>query len=240
MLWRKALLMAGTILVLGIAGVACEITISADGDAVYGKELVITVDVQQIHKNCVTPIEDTQIDLHGLSVVDYTSWQEVEPGLRRLVLTVIPNWIGEVGIDIRRDCEKYGPMEEHLYMNATLGLETVRELIPDADQLVEEGTGVYHALAEDGTLLAKLSLVEGSTDDYDFQLLVGVTPDERIGGVLCLTSLDTPADALAAYLGRFSNIAISTLDGFAPQPMEGYEALSQAILHAIRAAVATP
>ncbi len=240
MSWRKVLLVVGAVLTLGIAGTACEITISADGDAVYGKELVITVDVQQIHKNCVTPIEDTQIDLHGLSVVDYVSWQEVEPGLRRLVLTVVPNWIGEVGIDVQRDCEKYGPMEENLYMNATLGMETGRELVPDAAQLADDGTGVYQALAEDGASLAKLFVVEGGTNDSDFQLLLGISPDERILGVLFLTPLDVPADALAAYLGRFSNIAVSALEGFAPQPMEAYEELSQAILQAIRAAFATP
>lgn len=238
--WRKVLLVIGAVLTLGIAGAACEITISADGDVVYGKELVITVDVQQIHKNCVTPIEDTRIDLHGLSVVDYVPWQEVEPGLRRLVLTVVPDWIGEVGIDVRRDCEKYGPMEENLCMNAALGLETVRELVPDAAQLADDGTGVYQALAEDGAPLAKLLVVEGSANDSDFQLLVGISPDERILGVLFLTSIDVPADALAAYLGRFSDIAVSTLEGFAPQPMEAYEELSRAILQAIRAVVATP
>jgi len=238
--WRKALLVVGAVLTLGIAGTACEITISADGDAVYGKELVITVDVRQIHKICVTPIEETQIDLHGLSVVDYVSWQEVEPGLRRLVLTVVPNWIGEVGIDVQRDCVKYGTMEKSLYMDAVLGVETAREIVPDAARLVDDGAGAYQALAEDGAPLAKLLVVEGSTNDSDFQLLLGISPDERILGVLSLTPLDVPADALAVYLGRFSDLALSTLEGFAPQPMEGYEELSQAILQAIRAAVATP
>ncbi len=241
MLWRKALLVIGAVLTLGIAGTACEITISADGNAVYGKELIITVDVQQIHRNCVTPIEDTQIDLHGLSVVDYTPWQEVKPGLRRLVLTVVPNWIGKVGIDVRRDCEKYGPMEKHLYMNATLGLGTVQKLVPDAAQLTDDGTGAYQALARDGKLLAKLSVADGSTSDSDFQLLIGISPDERILGVLCLTPLDVPAeDALTSYLDQFSNIAVSAVKGFAPQPIEGYESLSQAILQAIRAVITTP
>ena len=240
MVWRKALLVIGTVLALGAVGLACNITISADGDAVYGKEFVITVDVQQIHRNCVTPIEDTQIDLHGLSVVDYTSWQEVEPGLRRLKLTVVPNWVGKVGIDVRRDCVKYGPMEKQFYVDASLGLQTARKLVPNVAQLAADGADMYRALAGDGTLLAKLLIAEGTTNDTDFQLLVGVAPDERVMGVLPLTPLDVPADALTAYLDQFSHLAISTLNDFSPQPVEGHEALSRAILQAIRAAVAAP
>ena len=237
MIWKKVSLVIGTILALGLVGAACEITISADGDAIYGKELTITVDVLQIHRNCVTSIEDTQIDLYGLSVVHYVPWQEVEPGLRRLVLTVVPNWVGQVGIEIRRECVKYGLMEKDLYLDAALGLETVQELVPQAAKLVAEETGAYQALARDGTLLAELVVAEGSVEEADFQLLLATSPDERILGVLLLTPLDAPADTIAAFLNQFAGLSLSDLTGFEPQPMPDYEDLSQAILGALRGTV---
>jgi hypothetical protein len=217
-----------------LVGAACEITISADGDAVYGKELTITVDVLQIHRTCVTPIEDTQIDLYGLSVVDYVPWQEVEPGLRRLVLTVVPNWVGQVGIEVRRECVKYGLMEKDLYLDAALGLETAQELVPQAAKLVADEAGAYQALAQDGTLLAELVVAEGSVEEADFQLLLAASPDERILGVLLLTPLDVPADTMAAFLNQFVGLPLSDPTGFEPQPMPDYEDLSQAILEALR------
>ena len=145
----------GAIIALGAGALGCEITITPTGDPVYGEPFVLTVEVRQIHRNCVTPIEDTQIDLPGLAVVDYTPWREVEPGLRRLELTVVPIWVGKVGIEVRRDCVKYGTMEETFYLDAALGLNTARELVPQAEELALED-GIYRALAADGTLLAEL------------------------------------------------------------------------------------
>lgn len=237
MIREKAPLVIGSVLALGLVGAACEITISTDGDAIYGKELTIAVDVLQIHRNCVLPIEDTQIDLYGLSVVDFVPWQEVEPRLRRLVLTVVPNWVGRVGIEVRRECVKHGLIEEDLYLNAFLGLETAQELVPQAAELVAEGTGVYRALAQDGTPLAELVIAEGSVDEADFQLLLAISPDERILGVLLLTPLEVPADTIATFLNQFAGLPLSHLTGFAPQPMPGYEGFSQAILQALRGAV---
>jgi len=234
---RRALIPLALLLGTAIAGMSCEITIRADGDAIYGKELTITVEVLQIHRNCVTPIEDTQIDLYGLTVVDYVPWQEVERGLRRLVLTVVPHWVGQVGIEVRRECVKQGLMEEELSLNATLGLETAQELVTQAAKLVSDKTGVYRALARDGTLMAELILAEGGVEELDFQLLLAIAPDRRILGVLLLTPLDVPAKPLNAYLSQFAGLELSVLEDFEPQPIPDYEDLSQAMLAALRGAV---
>ncbi len=233
---RWGLFLVG-VLALSTVGTSCEITIYADSSPRYDNPLVITVEVLQIHRNCVTPIEDTQIDLYGLSVVDYVPWQEVEPGLRRLALTVIPNWVGQVGIEVRRECVKYGLMQKSLYLDAALGLETAQELVPQAAKLVADETGTYQALAQGETLLAELVLAEGSVGEANFQLLLATSPDERILGVLLLTPLDVPTDTIATFLDQFAGLSLSDLTGFTAQPMPDHEDLSQAILGALRGAV---
>ncbi|MGY4707450.1 hypothetical protein ACVNPS_06830 [Candidatus Bipolaricaulota sp. J31] len=228
---RKLLLLGA--LAVGLTGLSCEISIKADGPAVFGEPLTITVEVVQIHRRCVTPIEDTRIDLPGLSVVDYTPWQEVEPGLRRLELTVVPVWVGKVGIEVRRDCVKYGTMEETLYLDAALSLKVARKLVPQAEELSFEN-GIYRALAADGTLLAELRIVKGSVKDAGFQLLLATSPEGRILDVLFLTPWDVPTEAMEAYLSQFAGLELAALGSFEPRPMPDQAELSAAILAALR------
>ncbi|MFH1610203.1 MAG: hypothetical protein ABID40_06220 [Candidatus Bipolaricaulota bacterium] len=217
---------------LGMAASACQIKIQAGGEAVFGAPVVLTVDVIQEHSNCVTPIEATKFTLSGLDVVSYTAWKKVSTTSYRMTLTVSPTWVGEVGIEVRRDCIKYGPQVKELYFEAALGLDTVQKTLPTATKLVPLGGSVYQVSDRDGKDLGRVHIVEGTSPTLDFQLLVAVGSSRRVRGLLFLTPNDVPPQTLGDFLARFSGMSLAELHQ-APA-MTGYEALSQAIVDALQ------
>jgi len=88
---------------------ACIITIIPDSATGYvGETLTFTIDIQKTHRTCITPIDDTEINLKGMELVSQTLWQQVNSDLHRKQITVILVEVGEGLIEVTRECIKGG------------------------------------------------------------------------------------------------------------------------------------
>lgn len=88
---------------------ACIITIIPDSaTGSVGETLTFTIDVQKTHRTCITPIDDTEINLKGMELVSQTLWQQVSSDLHRKQITVILVEVGEGLIEVTRECIKGG------------------------------------------------------------------------------------------------------------------------------------
>ena len=88
---------------------ACDIGAtpsSASGQV--GDTLVFTVTVQQTHRVCSVPIEDTQLYLTGMELVSQTPWEQVSSTANQKEMTVRLTVAGEGLLEIVRVCSKGG------------------------------------------------------------------------------------------------------------------------------------
>ena len=68
----------GVLLLTAQPVAACTITITPDSATGYvGDILTFTIDVQKTHRTCLTPIDETEINLRGMELVSQTLWQQV-------------------------------------------------------------------------------------------------------------------------------------------------------------------
>ncbi len=88
---------------------ACDITVTPDHvSSTLGETPTFTVEVKETHRNCVVPIEDTQIILEKMELLSQTEWQEVVSGTYRSLVTVRLLSEGEGSIEVVRECIKGG------------------------------------------------------------------------------------------------------------------------------------
>jgi Fe-S-cluster-containing hydrogenase component 2 len=73
-----------------------------------GETLTFTVEVKETHRNCIVPIEDTQIILEKMELLSQTQWQEIVDGTYRSLVTVRLLSEGEGSITVLRECIKGG------------------------------------------------------------------------------------------------------------------------------------
>lgn len=88
---------------------ACDITVTPNQTSnMVGETLTFTVDVKLTHRNCIVPIEDTQIILEKMELLSQTEWQEVARDTYRSLVTVRLLSEGEGSIEVVRECIKGG------------------------------------------------------------------------------------------------------------------------------------
>lgn len=88
---------------------ACDITVTPDQNSnTVGNTITFTVEVVETHRNCVVPIEDTQITLEKMELLSQTEWQEVVNGTYLSLVTVRLLSEGEGSIEVVRECIKGG------------------------------------------------------------------------------------------------------------------------------------
>jgi NosR/NirI family transcriptional regulator, nitrous oxide reductase regulator len=88
---------------------ACNITIAPGSvSGSVGDILTFTLNVQKTHRNCTTPIEQTQIKLTGLELVSETPWQKTSSdNYTKQISAKIKENIGPK-VEVIRECSKGG------------------------------------------------------------------------------------------------------------------------------------
>jgi len=92
---------------------ACEISLSTnDKKLTYkvGDEVLINVQVKQIHHHCELGIKDTKFSYAGLKIVSATEWKEVSPGVytRQVKALVVDTANHESKFTVKRTCDREG------------------------------------------------------------------------------------------------------------------------------------
>jgi len=112
---RSARLIAATALVLAAVSatalpvLACDTGIQASAvEGVVGDTVTFTITVEQTHRVCSVPIEDTEIYLTGMELVSQSPWEEVASGANRKEVVVKLTTAGEGRLEVVRSCSKGG------------------------------------------------------------------------------------------------------------------------------------
>jgi NosR/NirI family transcriptional regulator, nitrous oxide reductase regulator len=88
---------------------ACDITISpSSATGAVGDTVTFTINVQETHRNCSVPIQETQIKLKGMEMVSQTAWKELNSTLNQKQITVRLTAPGEGSLEVIRVCSKGG------------------------------------------------------------------------------------------------------------------------------------
>ena len=105
-----AVLLALTAFLLTASTVlACDITITpAQASGPLGNTLTFTIEMRETHRNCIVPIEDTQIILEKMELLTQTPWLEIINGTHQSDITVRLLTEGEGSITVVRECIKGG------------------------------------------------------------------------------------------------------------------------------------
>jgi NosR/NirI family nitrous oxide reductase transcriptional regulator len=124
--WLAGLSAVGVVALLFLAqaghALACDISINApDLEPAVGQQEEVTVTVIQTHKNCITPIEDTLIEVEGLTIVSEGEWEDIDGGHEK-TLTVSFAQVGEASLTVIRECSKGGDTAVATF-NVGLGTE---------------------------------------------------------------------------------------------------------------------
>lgn len=88
---------------------ACDISISPPGaSGQVGDELTFSIEVARTHRNCLVPIEETQITLSGMELVSHIPWVQLGGDVDRREITVKLTTVGIGRIIVTRVCPKGG------------------------------------------------------------------------------------------------------------------------------------
>jgi len=108
-----AIVLASGLLLANAASVlACDISIAGGEDpAVAGETRTLVVRVALTHRNCITPIDETQITATGMQIVSATPWVATSSSSYQRQLTVTIGSEQEASLTVVRECEKGGDTE---------------------------------------------------------------------------------------------------------------------------------
>lgn len=88
---------------------ACDISINPPGaSGQVGDELTFSIEVARTHRNCLVPIEETQITLSGMELVSHIPWVQLGGDVDRREITVKLTTVGIGRIIVTRVCPKGG------------------------------------------------------------------------------------------------------------------------------------
>ena len=88
---------------------ACDISINPPGaNGQIEDELTFSIEVARTHRNCLVPIEETQIALSGMELVSHTPWVQLGGDVDRREITVKLTTVGTGSITVTRVCPKGG------------------------------------------------------------------------------------------------------------------------------------
>jgi NosR/NirI family transcriptional regulator, nitrous oxide reductase regulator len=91
---------------------ACNITISpSKTNGAVGDTVVFTINVQKTHRNCLVPIDETEIKLQGMEIVSQTAWKQINSDTNQKQLTARLATPGQGSIEVIRVCSKGGDDE---------------------------------------------------------------------------------------------------------------------------------
>jgi ferredoxin len=91
---------------------ACNITITPTTvSGKVGDTITFTINVQKTHRNCITPIDETEIRLKNMEMVSQTLWQKVSSEVDRKQITARLTKAGEGLLEVIRECSKGGDYE---------------------------------------------------------------------------------------------------------------------------------
>ena len=88
---------------------ACNITITpATAAGKVGDILTFTINVQQTHRRCLTPIDETEIKLQNMEMVSQTLWEKISSDTNSKKITVKLTKAGEGSLEVIRECSLGG------------------------------------------------------------------------------------------------------------------------------------
>ena len=88
---------------------ACIIKVSPSATSgTVGDTISVTINVQLTHRNCLVPINDTEIKLTGMEMVSQTSWQMIQTNQYKKEIKVKLTKSGQGKIEVIRDCSLGG------------------------------------------------------------------------------------------------------------------------------------
>jgi NosR/NirI family transcriptional regulator, nitrous oxide reductase regulator len=91
---------------------ACNIAITSTTTVgKVGDNITFTINVQKTHRDCITPIDETEIKLKNMEMVSQTLWQKVSSDVNRKQITVRLTKAGEGLLEVIRECSKGGDYE---------------------------------------------------------------------------------------------------------------------------------
>jgi len=102
-------LAVGALVATSIPLLACDIGVKPSAaSGRVGDVVEVVVAVQQTHRTCVVPIEDTQFVLSGVQLLSETQWTQTSSMAYEKQLTVELASVGEGRIEVVRVCSKGG------------------------------------------------------------------------------------------------------------------------------------
>ncbi|MFC2056419.1 4Fe-4S binding protein [Chloroflexota bacterium] len=97
------------LLLLATPAYACVITISPESATGFVDDiLTFNISIQKTHRQCITPIEETVIQLKGVSLIEETPWHQVSSTVDEKQITVRLTEVGDGQIKVIRECSKGG------------------------------------------------------------------------------------------------------------------------------------
>ncbi len=134
---RKPLRLLFLLLFIAVPSLwACDITVvPSKKDVLVGDTLKVLVHVHLIHRKCVLPIEETEVEATNGVVLSHTPWKKTARMDRESVYTIVFKRAGRNRILVTRECSRVGLSEGQSYVNVSYDRERA---IQTAKQLLDE------------------------------------------------------------------------------------------------------
>jgi NAD-dependent dihydropyrimidine dehydrogenase PreA subunit len=108
---------------------ACDIGIQpSSASGAVGDSVTFAVTMNQTHRSCLVPIEDTQFSLAGVTLVSETPWTQTSTMSYQKEITVSLDAPGEGRVEVVRECSKGGDR-----IAATISILPGEAVAPPAD-----------------------------------------------------------------------------------------------------------
>lgn len=152
----SALLSATTIPLL-----ACDISVTASqASGVVGDRVVVTVTVYQTHRTCTVPIDETKLDLSGLTLVSETQWRQVSSMIFEKEVVVELAVDGEGRVEVVRACPKGGDTS-----HVTIAVASSEPVVDGTDDVAIGDTSTVDGVAEEPPIATHLPEPTGAGTD---------------------------------------------------------------------------
>ncbi len=105
----SGVLAMGALAASAVPLLACDIGIAlSSSSGQVGDTVVVNVTVQQTHRMCLVPIEDTQFTFVGVEFVSDTPWAKTSSTSHEKQITVQLVTPGEGSVEVIRECSRGG------------------------------------------------------------------------------------------------------------------------------------
>ncbi len=136
------------VLLVGKSVWACDIFVTpSKSKALVGDTVEVKVKVHLIHRRCVLPIEETNVDVQNGKVVWQSDWKKLNRTDYESVYKVVFYKSGKNRILVTRECSRVGLSEGSNYVTATYSVDRAISLARNYLGLIAEGKKVKTTLS---------------------------------------------------------------------------------------------